>query len=149
MHRLTPVLLAAFVLSWSAPARSGEHKRVAVAYPKGADLSVISHQGEDVRVVTKVAKGKVTVVDFYADWCKPCTRVDRRLAKLVADNLDDLAVRKVNIVSMSRPVAKRYLNDATGVPYVRIYDERGKFVMALSGDEVKQLDRHVERLLAD
>jgi hypothetical protein len=32
---------------------------------------------------------------------------------------------------------------------VRIYDERGKFVMALSGDDVKQLDRHVERLLAD
>ncbi len=117
-----------------------------VVYPDGADIKVLSKKGEDVIVGRHLASGKITVVDFYADWCKPCKALDRRLAALVGKNLRRLAVRKVNIVTFDTPVAKRYLKKVAGLPYIRIYDTHGKFVVALSGDDVDRVGREINKI---
>lgn len=116
-----------------------------VRYPKGADVAVVSKRGENVDVTKHLAPGKVTVVDFYADWCKPCKALERRLARRLGKHPDKLAVRKVNIISWESPAAKRYLKKVPGLPYIRIYDGKGRLVVALHGDRVDKLDGYLKR----
>jgi len=117
-----------------------------VVYPKGADVKTISKKGEDVRVERHLARGKITIVDFYADWCKPCKALDRRIAARVAAAPETIAVRKVNIVTWESPVAKRYLKKVPGLPYVHVYDQKGKLVVKLSQDNVDKLDHYLAKL---
>jgi thiol-disulfide isomerase/thioredoxin len=95
------------------------------------DARVLSSHGEDVASFAP-APGKVTVVDFYADWCGPCHDLDELMHKLLAEN-PMLAYRRVNVVDWDSPVAKHYLAAAKGLPYVIVLDTHGREVVTLSG----------------
>src|SRR5688572_15743049 len=65
---------------------------------EGADLAILSKAGEDVGdLVAHAVPGKVTVFDFYADWCAGCREIDLHAYKLL-NARTDLAVRKLNVV---------------------------------------------------
>jgi len=115
-----------------------------VRYPKEADVKVLSKHGEDTNLSKHLAQGKITLVDFYADWCKPCKALDRRLAFLLTKNKERFALRKINIVSWDTPVSKHYLGKAPGLPYVKIYNKKGKLVSILSGEDVDKIEEVIE-----
>jgi len=105
-----------------------------------ADLKKLSLQGEDVPDLTAHAvTGKVTVFDFYADWCAPCRKVDAHMFGLL-NQRQDIAYRKLNVVSWETPLARRYLASVPNLPYLVIYGMDGRPVRSVTGLDLAALD---------
>jgi thiol-disulfide isomerase/thioredoxin len=105
-----------------------------------ADLKKLSLQGEDVPELTPHAvAGKVTVFDFYADWCAPCRKVDAHMFTLL-NQRPDIAYRKLNVVSWDTPLAKRYLAGVPNLPHLVIYGRDGRPVRSVTGLDLAALD---------
>jgi thiol-disulfide isomerase/thioredoxin len=94
--------------------------------PRGeADVAIIAH-GERVDLQAHAVPGKYTVFDFYAVWCPPCRALGPALEKLASRNTDKLAIRKVDIVDWTMPVAEQY--GVQELPYLILYDAGGRKV---------------------
>lgn len=89
------------------------------------DVEVIS-RGEEVNLTDHLAPGKYTVFDFYAVWCPPCRVLSPALERLAAAHPDVLAVRKVDIVDWTLPVAAQH--GIESLPYLVLYDPDGELV---------------------
>ncbi len=108
--------------------------------PDGADVKWLAREGEDIASLDEHAvAGKVTVFDFYADWCAPCRNVDRHLFGLIAKG-QDLAVRKLNVFSWETPLAKRHLANTPNLPLLVVFGKDGKRVESISGFDLVALD---------
>lgn len=96
--------------------------------------------GRRVDLAKIVAAGKITVVDFYADWCGPCHVLEARLQHFMQSGTKNLALRRINIGKWDNDAAKQATElRAEALPYIRVYDAHGKFVTAVTGgmwDEV-------------
>ncbi|MFQ5718386.1 MAG: thioredoxin domain-containing protein [Acidobacteriota bacterium] len=96
--------------------------------PERGDVQLISMQGEPVDLLRHLAPGKVTVVDFYADWCAPWQALAPVLDELARTHQDDLALRKINIVHWGTPVVAQYGVADVGLPYLRMYGPDGVMI---------------------
>ncbi len=99
--------------------------------PPQADVQVIAH-GEEVDLAPHLASGRYTVFDFYAVWCPPCRVLSPALERLAAKHPDTLAIRKVDIVDWTQPVAEQY--GVVSLPHLLLYDREG--TLMASGEEV-------------
>ena len=112
--------------------------------PATADVQKLSASGEDVPALEAHAvPGKVTLFDFYADWCAPCRKIDAHVFTKMKTR-DDIALRKLNVVSWDTPVAKRYLANVPSLPYVVVFGKDGKLATAISGFDLAALDAAIE-----
>jgi len=108
-----------------------------------ADVATIAKAGEDVPDLDLVAvKGKVTVFDFYADWCAACREVDLYVYKQL-NARSDLALRKLNVVDWDTPLAKRYLANVSSLPFVVVYGKNGREVWRIQGLSLEKLDEAI------
>jgi thiol-disulfide isomerase/thioredoxin len=111
--------------------------------PAGADVVKLVDAGQDVPSLDALAvRGKVTLFDFYADWCGPCRRVEEHVFELLKARAD-LAVRKLNVVSWETPLARHYMASVPGLPYVVIYGKDGRPVGTMAGLKLDALDRAI------
>jgi thiol-disulfide isomerase/thioredoxin len=109
-----------------------------------ADLIQLSIQGEDVPdLAPHAVRGKVTLFDFYATWCAPCRTIDAHVLTLLGQR-EDVAVRKLNVVSWETPLAAHYLSDASGLPLVVVYGKDARPVDRIVGLDLEALDRAIE-----
>jgi thiol-disulfide isomerase/thioredoxin len=112
--------------------------------PAGTDIAWLSKAGEDVpNLAPHAVKGKVTVFDFYADWCAACRKVDGYVYKRLAAGDAALAYRKLNLVEWESPLARRYVEDVPSLPFVVIYGRDGKLFRTLHGADLDSLDRAI------
>ncbi len=88
-------------------------------------------KGESLNLRDYLVTGKYTLFDYYADWCPPCRQLSPRLEELARQH-ENLALRKIDIVSWSHPVARQ--QGVTDLPYLRLFDPDGKLVA--EGDAV-------------
>ena len=96
-----------------------------------ADIRIITH-GEEVDLEPHAVRGKYTVFDFYAAWCPPCRVLSPALEHLATAQINRLAIRKVDIVDWTMPVAAQH--GIESLPFLVLYDPEGRRVAA--GDQV-------------
>ena len=104
-------------------------------------LDIIEYnEGKRVDIAKLMAPGKITIVDFYGEWCGPCRVLETRLQHLMRGQ-GNLALRRVDIGKWDNEAAKQATREfhAEALPYIRVYDAKGKFVASVTGgmwDEV-------------
>jgi thiol-disulfide isomerase/thioredoxin len=113
-----------------------------VTHSEASDTLVIS-RGEEVTISEHLAKGKVTVVDFYADWCGPCRRVAIIMNAIMSDR-DDVALRKIDIVDWDTPVAQQHMREVTQLPFTVVFDRDGNEVRRIVGLDIPGLHAAIE-----
>lgn len=104
----------------------------------------INEPGQVVDIEDSVVMGKVTVFDFYAEWCEPCRDLEQRILK-VAEVEPRLAVRKVDIADQSSPVARAY--SVNIIPHIRVFDTTGEMRYLLIGRNARNTPMIVTKLL--
>ncbi len=88
----------------------------------GPAVRMISNGGQRIDLKQVLVSGKITVVDFYADWCGPCKRMGPQLEQMARSD-PDVVLCKVNIVNWKKPVVKQF--SIRSIPNVRVYDRNG------------------------
>jgi len=126
LAKLDPQFVAAVEATDKAAAeRAAEEDaaRAKAAAPQIEKIRIISNGGQQVDLSSLLAEGKVTIVDFYAEWCGPCRRLGPRLEQLT-QNEPDVVLLKIDIENWSTPLVQQF--GIRSVPNVRVFDRTGK-----------------------
>ena len=102
--------------------------------------------GAKVDLSAVVVPGKITVLDYWAEWCSPCHLLDARLQHLVKAR-PEIAVRRVNVGKWDNDAARQATREfrIEALPYVRIYDAKGRFVGAVTGGSWDEILKTIEK----
>jgi len=104
---------------------------------KGADFTPVIQTvrgAKKLDVRRHMVAGRLVVFDFYADWCGPCRQLTPQLESLVKKYPNRVALKKVDIIRWGTPVADQF--NIRSIPYVEVYDERGKRKLSGNGFRV-------------
>ena len=109
------------------------------------DIKTASH-GEAIKLKDHLAPGKITIFDYYADWCGPCHLLSPKLELLLL-SYESLALRKVDIGNWGSEAATQASKEfgLPGLPYVRIYGPEGKLLGAVQGNRIDKVVEIIER----
>ena len=130
----------------------GETRREFAVLPEEVvrKLDIVSFDGaKKVDLQTIAAPGKITIVDYWAEWCSPCHFLEKRLQHLLNEN-PNMALRRVNVGKWDNVAAKQATAEfrLEALPYVRVYDARGKFVDDVTGGSWDQFLKVLEKARA-
>jgi thiol-disulfide isomerase/thioredoxin len=107
--------------------------------------------GVSIDITKHTVPGKITIFDFYSDFCPPCLSIAPRLEELDRSRTD-LAVKKIDInrkgkagIDWQSPLVGQY--NINAVPFFIIYDEKGNLV-ASGSDASRKLWEYLSEMSA-
>jgi thiol-disulfide isomerase/thioredoxin len=139
--------------------------RRAAKTAEGATIPNFTQQtpeGDDLSIMTEVAKNKITIIDFWASWCGPCIQEMPSMLSLYESNKDrglgivgvsldrdkDAWVGAIKKLKLPWPqmsdlkfwdneVAKTF--NINSIPHTIVVDQKGKILRrGLRGEQLKQ-----------
>jgi len=119
----------------------GGDKPASDATDVNANFLVLS-KGKSIDLKPHIKAGKITVFDFYAEWCGPCKKLDRSLVSLKRTYGERLMIYKLDIVEWGSELATEH--GVKDLPYLQVYDTQGKLLK--KGPSVQVLGTLVEEL---
>ena len=128
---LVPLLL------FSAPTKPREdcaycEKQAKVVFKSKLDVKTIVTDGTEVDLLDHVVSGKVTVFEFYADWCGQCRKLDKWFSTTLLKQ-KRIAIRKINIVDWDSPIYHQYLTNVAAIPVTVIYSYDKELIDVIVG----------------
>ena len=128
------LLPAAFAWAGAKPSKA------LAGYPADADVRILTDDGSAVGPLDRLrVRGKYTAFDVYADWCAPCKLIDKHLREVVTRR-KDVAVRKLNVVEFSSPLARELGGDFDSLPFVVVFGPDGSR-SEIVGADLEKLDK--------
>src|SRR5207244_2850290 len=103
----------------AARAVANDAARAHLASLQVAKIGIVSNGGQEVDLPSLLAGGKITIVDFYAEWCGPCRHMSPQLEQLAKQN-PDVVLLKIDIVNWNTPVTRQF--GIRSIPDVRVFD---------------------------
>lgn len=90
--------------------------------------------GENVDVSSYASNGKITIISFWATWCKPCIKELRNINEILDDWVEDYNVELVAVsVDDSRNMARvKPFADGQGWDFDILLDPNGELQRALN-----------------
>lgn len=96
--------------------------------------------GSKIKFKEHLSSGKITIFDFYADWCAPCRVFSPKVEYFIKNN-SNVALRKVDIVSwkseLSKQLTKNYKMPA--LPFTLIFNDKGKLLGKVEGNNIEEV----------
>lgn len=116
----------------------GEEKVETSSHPDtaGLDVADLGEPGEAVDLVPVI--DKITVFDFWAEWCKPCKILEPALIDIARALPDVVAIRRIDAVDWdSAAVAKHLTPKGFNLPHLKVFDAAGRMVIERSSEAGK------------
>lgn len=88
-------------------------------------VRVIKNGGGSADLKDILVPGKITIVDFFAEWCGPCRAAGPVLEEMAKTD-PDVYLTKVDIDRWGTPVCEQYA--IRSVPNIRVFGREGKQV---------------------
>ncbi len=107
----------------------------------GGGVEVIKG-GDEVDVKKHLAAGKVTLIEFYAEWCGPCKMISPALEQLARTD-PEVALCKIDIVNWQSVVTRQY--HINSIPCVVVFDRKGEMVGIMRGVDPETLSNYITK----
>ena len=107
---------------------------------KTLDIRTLS-QGKRFDLREQLAPGKVTVFDYYADWCGPCHLLTPKLERLLL-KYENVALRKIDLGDWESAAAEQAYSafQLPGLPFTRVFDDRGNLLGQVHGNFIERIE---------
>jgi thioredoxin len=135
-NKLVLVVLGLFLLSAKPPE---EKKPVVINQEQFAKL--VADYNKEWKYLGK----KPCVVDFYADWCRPCRMMEPAFAKMAEKYAGKVDFYKIN-VDYNKGISSAY--QITGIPTLFFCSADGKLTRVSGLLSEEQITAYIEMILA-
>lgn len=105
---------------------------------KKLDIQLIAG-GEKLSFQNHLTEGKISIFDFFAEWCGPCRLFTPKLERLVFENRNKLALTQVDVVTWKSPLARQLTKEYSipALPFTLIFDDQGRLLGQVAGNNLE------------